>query len=1409
MSQIQSPKYVFVEPDFDSSIPKFGIDPNDFPKNLKFATKVIPIRLDSTKHGVVTIDIHYEGDVDYGCVTFSQPNYLDVSSSNDLSKLFIPNDGQVLITWIFNDNGTKKGQRYYITVNSNQSNVSNILLIQIGIGQSINQESNLASIWIDYDCPSEIYKYTVGLHVYSPYDSINTPKLKTNLYSFIPISQWTINTLVWSSPNLKTPALPYYYGYADKVYKVGGQIDRAFGTTIWYRIITKKIVTWGGTFNSTQTTEVTDGPRSYYSAATDTSEACVTPKMYDVGKIKEIYFKTSLPKPSRYRYYLGYDANTRDDSSKNVFTIYNFSKEEHYPIVGSLHAQIKLGSGIVNGYDPSESDWRLILGSASMSRIFIWKNGMNFAVLGVVLGGLSLLFPEFIVFKAAATVIWDYLIGGLFPGVTSESLVLGIKLGVWFFWIGVAILAFILISALIKFFKKHTIEIKENCKSFLHRYVPTPYMEKNQSLLTREYSKVPNGFYSEGIYYYQVSNGVISSKTPCSGVFYNYKEDGFESVTYTQQSSLIPDDQILVTDFIKLIVLIYTSGKPEPTCFGTIYYSQLMEKNVPNKCCGLETATQTKITIPAKQEFSCISQLDANNKATLLLNSSYEYAVTLGNYSESIPDVNIGILNSIYTNSPWVEEVPEGTSTSPAKSEGTTLFFDNTDSLGLTVGKTIYFDGSGCQKSLKGYYTGAPTGGFDEENPSKLINQPIKTYQIESGKIKSITNEVQTKSFYPSYSSNWFLFDTNSISLKLLRKDMGNSRVFDPLTLENNPKCYQGLVKKTSKTDYSGVEDFLIFSGGTYVPAPGGYYLPLIDWIRYEPFLYREKINVILNLVICNNLDVRGFYIVGVNKSTNLAISTYNPVELEVIVKSSDKTKTYTATTSPSLFKTFIPLGNFFNPQDIITEMVISKIITQNPINDFSYLIGGFSACLPTTPGKRYSYLIDTTNSGTSSKYASYIHQDYNFSEDNFYQNDSRPIALWSSNDWTIDLLVNTVLYTAETGDVVFNGGSLWYQRIIGKDENGLDLVKVYQISSDGVILSIYNPIYESPAVKPSTITNFTGELLGTGDIKFSWTPSTDNDMLHHYILHNKSLAGSTSIINLLPVNGYNPTLVNGVLTASINRGYYDNVTPNYWWITSVDISGNESLVSNSYNFGIGPPPTPTKTPTPTPTKTPGASPNQTPTKTPTPTPTPTKNTIMPSIVICNQTWTLYNLDVDTYSDGYPIPQVTSDTDWQGLTTGAWCYQENLTSNGTIYGKLYNWYAVAGIWNEESKLDVTKRKKLAPTGYHVPSDEEWTILTNCLLGEYYAGSKMKSTSGWSYNGNGNNSSGFTALPGGSRYAYGSFFGIKGQAKYWSSTEHSTITNAWTRELRWSEVYVQRFYLGEEKNWGFSVRLIKD
>lgn len=206
-----------------------------------------------------------------------------------------------------------------------------------------------------------------------------------------------------------------------------------------------------------------------------------------------------------------------------------------------------------------------------------------------------------------------------------------------------------------------------------------------------------------------------------------------------------------------------------------------------------------------------------------------------------------------------------------------------------------------------------------------------------------------------------------------------------------------------------------------------------------------------------------------------------------------------------------------------------------------------------------------------------------------------------------------------------------------------------------------------------------------------------------------------------------------------------------------------------------------------------------------------TNTTLPPSIIpgkeilICNQVWTTENLNVETYSDGItPIPQATSDADWlskgqNGI--GAWCYYGNNSYNGTILGKMYNWYA------------VNDPRGLAPIGYHIPTDAEWTILTDCLLGESVAGGKMKSMSeGYSIgewnppNSDATNSSGFTALSGGLRYIGGTFDQIGLYTAFWSSSENNTTTASSRYLLHNYGSTSRNDYL---KGAGFYVRLIKD
>jgi uncharacterized protein (TIGR02145 family) len=196
------------------------------------------------------------------------------------------------------------------------------------------------------------------------------------------------------------------------------------------------------------------------------------------------------------------------------------------------------------------------------------------------------------------------------------------------------------------------------------------------------------------------------------------------------------------------------------------------------------------------------------------------------------------------------------------------------------------------------------------------------------------------------------------------------------------------------------------------------------------------------------------------------------------------------------------------------------------------------------------------------------------------------------------------------------------------------------------------------------------------------------------------------------------------------------------------------------------------------------------------------------NVTIGTQVWQSTNLDVATYRDGTPIPQVTDPTAWANLTTGAWCYYNNDPANGAIYGKLYNWYAVAGIHDNDPN---TPNKILAPEGWHIPTDAEWTTLTTFLGGESVAGGKMKATgtSLWqSPNTGATNSSGFTGLPGSCRVINGEFnisgFGV---LSYWWSLFELNITSAFGQNL-FSDVGHTSGY-DYEKGYGFSVRCLRD
>jgi uncharacterized protein (TIGR02145 family) len=183
-------------------------------------------------------------------------------------------------------------------------------------------------------------------------------------------------------------------------------------------------------------------------------------------------------------------------------------------------------------------------------------------------------------------------------------------------------------------------------------------------------------------------------------------------------------------------------------------------------------------------------------------------------------------------------------------------------------------------------------------------------------------------------------------------------------------------------------------------------------------------------------------------------------------------------------------------------------------------------------------------------------------------------------------------------------------------------------------------------------------------------------------------------------------------------------------------------------------------------------------------------------VKIGTQTWMAENLRASKYRSGDDITNLTNNTDWGLYAISSWCSYNNSAAND-VNGKLYNWYVASDSRN------------IAPLGWHVASDVEWTALTTSLGGETMAGAKLKETgvSHWTTtNTFATNESGFTALAAGNRLTSGLFENLSNNAYWWSSTANSS-TSGWYRNITKTATNVTRDYFN--KNAGFSIRCVKD
>ena len=265
-----------------------------------------------------------------------------------------------------------------------------------------------------------------------------------------------------------------------------------------------------------------------------------------------------------------------------------------------------------------------------------------------------------------------------------------------------------------------------------------------------------------------------------------------------------------------------------------------------------------------------------------------------------------------------------------------------------------------------------------------------------------------------------------------------------------------------------------------------------------------------------------------------------------------------------------------------------------------------------------------------------------------------------------------------------------------------------------------------STTTVPMTPTGLTGTVFSGSQINLSWTDNSIDET--GFKIERKTGTGTFEMV------GYTST---GIVTFK-DTGLIVN-TPYTYRVNSYNSNGNSITYTNEITL---------TTTVPTALNITG------------PTVTDVDGNVYQTVTNGNQNWTKSNLNVSHYRNGDVIPQVTDPSVWSNLTTGAWCYYANTTLNGTTYGKLYNWYA------------VNDSRGISPIDYHIPSNEEWDVLTSflsTLFPNEAVGDNMKK--------NTLNHSGFTGIMGGFRGYAGEFYSVEINGQWWSNSELNQ-TAAW-------------------------------
>jgi hypothetical protein len=1194
--------------------------------------------------------------------------------------------------------------------------------ICLGKGQAENLGPQITTT-ISSSCTGiPIYKYNAGLHVYSAYDSIISPRLTTKVYSITPLASWTKNSTVLFNDNyFIQPAFPYWYSVSGATYKVGSPFRRDWGTTTQYKITKKAFKRYADVEKITSlfTNQIIETPAT----GRRLLPTCVH-MVADMGVIRDKVLQANVIQPAGYRYYMGLDTVKAQSNDKffNLIDVEDPAANNNcYVVTGTEYAIVKFGNAytnLLNSYLDNFTGARTKYDGLETA-----MRNNAFGIINTIIGTAAVV-AGLLVLKVVVTGGGGYRNGTISPQKAQRiQRRNAMKIGNWNGGrtgkiqiidkvvtacvsnpkIAIIVAVVLIVLGIIAWTLRLNKLITECCKELRVLTTNTPYIFTGSTLYYDRFftSTVPTGYVCDGAYFYTLSSGTVT-----------HKEVSYTATRTPRQYSILPDSPSTnITIIGDLFLLPLVSGVPDRYTTLPTYQSNSINGTTYG---GVDTIGEMNIPLPNEFELeqgfftSEISQVDADEQAQRFFNTvTADTQPTFASYTYNSNTVG-GIF--VFSHEIKIEDLPREV----------TCFYDNTNLSGLTIGKKIYLDSDGFSQVLSGYYAYETETNY-REFALVLSGTVEDIFIMTSSASTTVTstltggtkNVIQTQK---DFTSGWYTSSAQPEESILVPKKWGTSQFY------NSSEIKRGFVRTPVSADtfYTYTTNNGIAT--TYEEAESFYYNEILT-LEESFFYFRSNTLLIDQEQVCT-LTGSGINFIIKTISGDTTNSGYGVQFVAAIYTASTFDSSYTISIQGSESSKLLELPEAYNGQ--ITSVSITGYTSQNPINKTLYSAGTFTSCVrptstptqtptitstPTvtpsiTPTRTATPPVTPTNTSTPTRTGTptpSVTSPGTQIQLATAQNDEcvacrlttySTVGYVSPVDTTPS--VNDVVYTNSTLTNVFNGASQWFKTSWSPNATQYSI----QISASGVVLAVKD-CSTCPSVTPTPTVTATPTPTNTPAITSTPTNSitptnTVTPTITRTVTPTITRTPTVTPTPTSPAIQYNldPTNFttaenacrNGVLGGTVKY-----LPPTYTTPQTGIIVYNDSNLTATYDGGdqyhkmfrgasswavrigtgglisdvVDCSTIPSLTPTPTVTTTPTPTVTATPTRTATPSITPTNsltptNTITPTTT---PTITSTNTATPTTTPTPTSPGIQYNLDPTNFTTA-----ENACRNGVLGG---------------------------------------------------------------------------------------------------------------------------------------------